>query len=136
MMIEETLRAFAAAFEMGIRLAALILVVSIVGAAVIGGVIEGELTGSHAGIALLFVAALLVGVVLLWDTPFFVRPFPRRCGVSRFVANGAGGCPTAIGSRDAKRRGSPLQSDFGARPAQCCRMERFGRPLLGDTPLR
>ncbi|MER3501417.1 MAG: hypothetical protein IMHGJWDQ_001435 [Candidatus Fervidibacter sp.] len=82
MMIEETLRAFAAAFEMGIRLAALILVVSIVGAAVIGRVIEGELTGSHAGIALLFVAALLVGVVLLWDTPFLFALFLAAAGLA------------------------------------------------------
>jgi len=73
--------AFATAFEMGIRLAALVLVVALVGAAVIGRIMEGELTGSHATIALLFVAALLVGVVLLWNSPFVFALFLVAAGL-------------------------------------------------------
>ncbi len=80
-MTGEMLGAFVAAFGMGIRLAALMLVVAIVGAAVLGRIIEGELTGSHAGIALLFVAALLVGVVLLWNTPFLFALFLAAAGL-------------------------------------------------------
>lgn len=61
---------FALAFEMGIRLAVLVLIVAIIGAAIIGRIIEGELSGSQAVIALLFVAGLLIGVVLFWNSPF------------------------------------------------------------------
>ncbi len=74
--------AFVTAFEMGIRLAALVLVVAIFGAAVFGRVVEGELTGSHAAIALLFVAALLVGVVLLWDSPLVFAMFLVAAGLA------------------------------------------------------
>jgi Tetratricopeptide repeat. len=78
----EMVGAFATAFEMGIRLAALVLVVALVGAAIIGRIMEGELTGSHATIALLFVAALLVGVVLLWNSPFVFALFLVAAGLA------------------------------------------------------
>lgn len=73
--------AFAAAFEAGIRLAALVLVVAIVGAAIVGRIIEGELSGSHAAIGLLFVAGLLIGVVFLWNSPLVFALFLAAAGL-------------------------------------------------------
>ncbi|MFA0738372.1 MAG: hypothetical protein LKKZDAJK_001480 [Candidatus Fervidibacter sp.] len=90
-MTMEMVGAFATAFEMGIRLAALVLVVAFVGAAIAGRIIEGELTGSHAAIALLFIAALLVGVVLLWDSPLVFALFLVAAGLAAlwWLAQGA-----------------------------------------------
>lgn len=74
--------AFVAAFEAGIRLAALILVVAIVGAAIVGRIIEGELSGSHAAIGLLFIAGLLIGVVFLWNSPLVFALFLAAAGLA------------------------------------------------------
>ena len=65
--------AFVTAFEAGIRLAALVLVVAIAGAAIVRRIIEGELSGSHAAIGLLFVAGLLIGVVSCGTVPLSLR---------------------------------------------------------------
>lgn len=73
--------AFTTAFEAGIRLAALILVVAIVGAAIVGRIIEGELSGSHATIGLLFVAGLLIGVVFFWNSPLVFALFLAAAGL-------------------------------------------------------
>lgn len=73
--------AFVTAFEAGLRLAALILVVALVGAAILGRIIEGELSGSHAVIGLLFVAGLLVGVVFLWNSPLVFALFLAAAGL-------------------------------------------------------
>lgn len=74
--------AFASAFASGIRLAALILVVAIIGAAIVGRIIEGELSGSHAAIAFLFVAGLLIGVVFLWNSPLVFALFLAAAGLA------------------------------------------------------
>lgn len=76
-----TIGAFALALEAGIRLAVLILVVAIVGAAIIGRIIEGELSGSHAAIGLLFIVGLLVGVVFLWNSPLVFALFLAAAGL-------------------------------------------------------
>ncbi|GBC97582.1 hypothetical protein HRbin17_00069 [bacterium HR17] len=73
---------FVLAFGMGVRLAALVLIVALVGAAIIGRLWEGELTGSHAAIALLFVAGLLIGVVLLWNSPWVFALFLVAAGLA------------------------------------------------------
>lgn len=73
---------FATAFEMGIRLSALVLVAAIIGAAVIGRIIEGEITGSHAAIGLLFVAGLLLGVVFFWNSPLVFVVFLLAAGLA------------------------------------------------------
>lgn len=78
--------AFTTAFEAGIRLAALILVVAIVGVAIFGRIIEGELSGSHAAIGLLFVAGLLVGVVFLWNSPLVFALFLAAAGLAALWA--------------------------------------------------
>lgn len=75
------LEAFVSAFEAGIRLTALILVVAIVGAAIVGRIIEGELSGSHAAIGLLFIAGLLIGVVFLWKSPLVFALFLASAGL-------------------------------------------------------
>lgn len=74
--------AFVMAFEAGLRLAALILVVALVGAAVLGRIIEGELSGSHAAVGLLFVAGLLIGVVFLWNSPLVFALFLAAAGLA------------------------------------------------------
>lgn len=73
--------AFATAFALGIKFAALILVVAMVGAAIVGRIVEGELSGNHAVIGLLFVAGLLVGVVLLWNSPLVFALFLVAAGL-------------------------------------------------------
>jgi len=78
--------AFVTAFEAGIRLAALVLVVAIVGAAIIGRIIEGELSGSHAAIGLLFVAGLLIGIVFLWNSPIVFALFLLAAGLTALWA--------------------------------------------------
>jgi hypothetical protein len=78
--------AFMTAFEAGIRLAALVLVVAIVGAAIIGRIIEGELSGSHAVIGLLFVSGLLIGVIFLWNSPLVFALFLLAAGLAALWA--------------------------------------------------
>jgi tetratricopeptide (TPR) repeat protein len=78
--------AFVTAFEAGIRLAALVLVVAIVGAAIIGRIIEGELSGSHAVIGLLFVSGLLIGVIFLWNSPLVFALFLLAAGLAALWA--------------------------------------------------
>ncbi len=78
--------AFVTAFEAGIRLAALILVVAIVGAAIVGRIIEGELSGSQAAISLLFAAGLLIGVVFFWNSPLVFALFLAAAGLAALWA--------------------------------------------------
>ncbi len=80
------LGAFGVAFAAGIRLTALIFVVAFVGVAIFGRILEGELSGWQAVIALLFVAGLLIGVVLLWNSPLVFALFAIAAGLAALWA--------------------------------------------------
>ncbi len=79
---------FVTAFEMGIRLSVLVLVAAIIGAAVVGRIVEGEITGIHAAIGLLFVAGLLLGVVFFWNSPLVFVVFLLAAGLATLWALG------------------------------------------------
>ncbi len=74
--------AFGIAFALGIRLAALIFVVALVGVAILGRIMEGELSGWHAVIALFFLAGLLFGVVFFWHSPLVFAVFLIAAGLA------------------------------------------------------
>ncbi len=81
MSLEPFLKAFAVAFVSAVRLTALIFVVAFIGVAIFGRILEGELSGWQAVIALLFVAGLLIGVVLLWNSPLVFALFLVAAGL-------------------------------------------------------
>ncbi len=78
----ELVRAFGTAFALGVRLTALIFVVALVGVAILGRIVEGELSGWHAVIVLFFLAGLLFGVVFFWHSPLVFAVFLIAAGLA------------------------------------------------------